>query len=176
MLDILRFSGYNTAVQAIECGLPRVTREGRFLRGRLACRKGRRRYYRGRCQLWSNYDRTVQDHAGRHNLRLRTRTQGYCEVSPYYCEPECSFVRMLSWRAERHHKLPPKRRGRALARLSRGSLSNPSISRAKNYVDKSFAQNITDAPNVATLASRNTFSRQASTRFCSVFVIGSPPQ
>jgi hypothetical protein len=28
----------------------------------------------------------------------------------------------------------------------------------------------------AALASRNTFSRQASTRFCSVFVIGSPPQ
>jgi len=36
MLDTIGFSGYNTAVQAIECGLPVVTREGRFLRGRLA--------------------------------------------------------------------------------------------------------------------------------------------
>ena len=36
MLDTIGFSGYNTAVQAIECGLPPVTREGRFLRGRLA--------------------------------------------------------------------------------------------------------------------------------------------
>jgi len=36
MLDTIGFSGYNTVVQAIECGLPLVTREGRFLRGRLA--------------------------------------------------------------------------------------------------------------------------------------------
>lgn len=36
MLDTIGFSGYNTAVQAIECCLPLVTREGRFLRGRLA--------------------------------------------------------------------------------------------------------------------------------------------
>jgi protein O-GlcNAc transferase len=36
MLDTIGFSGYNTAVQAIECGLPVVTREGQFLRGRLA--------------------------------------------------------------------------------------------------------------------------------------------
>lgn len=36
LLDTIGFSGYNTAVQAIECGLPVVTREGRFLRGRLA--------------------------------------------------------------------------------------------------------------------------------------------
>jgi predicted O-linked N-acetylglucosamine transferase (SPINDLY family) len=36
MLDTVGFSGYNTAVQALECGLPLVTREGRFLRGRLA--------------------------------------------------------------------------------------------------------------------------------------------
>jgi protein O-GlcNAc transferase len=34
LLDTIGFSGYNTAVQAIECGLPLVTREGRFLRGR----------------------------------------------------------------------------------------------------------------------------------------------
>ena len=36
MLDTLGFSGFNTAMQAVECGLPIVTREGRFLRGRLA--------------------------------------------------------------------------------------------------------------------------------------------
>ncbi len=36
MPDTIGFSSYNTAVQAIECGLPLVTREGRFLRGLLA--------------------------------------------------------------------------------------------------------------------------------------------
>jgi predicted O-linked N-acetylglucosamine transferase (SPINDLY family) len=35
-LDTLGFSGFNTAMQAIECGLPIVTRAGRFMRGRLA--------------------------------------------------------------------------------------------------------------------------------------------
>jgi len=35
-LDTIGFSGFNTAQQALECGLPIVTREGRFLRGRLA--------------------------------------------------------------------------------------------------------------------------------------------
>jgi protein O-GlcNAc transferase len=34
-LDTIGFSGYNTAIQAIESSLPLVTREGRFLRGRL---------------------------------------------------------------------------------------------------------------------------------------------
>jgi predicted O-linked N-acetylglucosamine transferase (SPINDLY family) len=35
-LDTIGFSGFNTAMQAVECGLPVVTREGRFMRGRLA--------------------------------------------------------------------------------------------------------------------------------------------
>jgi len=35
-LDTIGFSGYNTAVQAVQRTLPIVTREGRFLRGRLA--------------------------------------------------------------------------------------------------------------------------------------------
>jgi protein O-GlcNAc transferase len=35
-LDTIGFSGFNTALQALECGLPIVAREGRFLRGRLA--------------------------------------------------------------------------------------------------------------------------------------------
>lgn len=35
-LDTIGFSGYNTAMQAVECALPVVAYEGRFLRGRLA--------------------------------------------------------------------------------------------------------------------------------------------
>jgi len=35
-LDTIGFSGFNTAMQAVECGLPIVTKEGRFMRGRLA--------------------------------------------------------------------------------------------------------------------------------------------
>jgi len=35
-LDTFGFSGFTTAMQAIECGLPIVTMEGRFMRGRLA--------------------------------------------------------------------------------------------------------------------------------------------
>jgi protein O-GlcNAc transferase len=35
-LDTLGFSGFNSALQAIECGLPIAAWEGRFLRGRLA--------------------------------------------------------------------------------------------------------------------------------------------
>lgn len=35
-LDTIGFSGFNTAMQAVECGLPIVTKEGCFLRGRLA--------------------------------------------------------------------------------------------------------------------------------------------
>jgi protein O-GlcNAc transferase len=36
MLDTLGFSGFNTALQGIECGLPVLAREGEFMRGRLA--------------------------------------------------------------------------------------------------------------------------------------------
>jgi predicted O-linked N-acetylglucosamine transferase (SPINDLY family) len=35
-LDTMGFSGFNTAMQSIECGLPIAAYEGRFLRGRLA--------------------------------------------------------------------------------------------------------------------------------------------
>jgi predicted O-linked N-acetylglucosamine transferase (SPINDLY family) len=35
-LDTIGFSGFNSAMQAVECGLPLVTREGRFMRGRFA--------------------------------------------------------------------------------------------------------------------------------------------
>jgi protein O-GlcNAc transferase len=36
MLDTLGFSGFNTALQGIECGLPVLAYEGEFMRGRLA--------------------------------------------------------------------------------------------------------------------------------------------
>jgi protein O-GlcNAc transferase len=36
MLDTLGFSGFNTAIQGIECGLPVLAYEGEFMRGRLA--------------------------------------------------------------------------------------------------------------------------------------------
>ena len=36
LLDTLGFSGFNTALQALECGLPVVAFEGEFMRGRLA--------------------------------------------------------------------------------------------------------------------------------------------
>ena len=36
MLDTLDFSGFNTALQAVECGLPYLAFEGAFMRGRLA--------------------------------------------------------------------------------------------------------------------------------------------
>jgi len=35
-LDTIGFSGFNTAMQAVECGLPMVTVEGKFMRGRFA--------------------------------------------------------------------------------------------------------------------------------------------
>ena len=35
-LDTIGFSGFNTAIQAAQCGIPIVTREGLFMRGRLA--------------------------------------------------------------------------------------------------------------------------------------------
>jgi predicted O-linked N-acetylglucosamine transferase (SPINDLY family) len=33
-MDTIGFSGFNSAMQAVECGLPVVTREGKFMRGR----------------------------------------------------------------------------------------------------------------------------------------------
>ena len=38
-LDTIGFSGFNTAMQAVECTLPIVTREGSFLSGRLGKRR-----------------------------------------------------------------------------------------------------------------------------------------
>ena len=49
----LGFSGFNTVMQAVECGLPVVTLRGEFLRGRLGsgikrARRGARRHRRPR--------------------------------------------------------------------------------------------------------------------------------
>jgi predicted O-linked N-acetylglucosamine transferase (SPINDLY family) len=35
-LDTIGFSGFNTAMQGVECAAPIVTKDGRFMRGRLA--------------------------------------------------------------------------------------------------------------------------------------------
>lgn len=42
MLDTIGFSGFNTAMQAFECGLPVVAFEGEFMRGRFASALARR--------------------------------------------------------------------------------------------------------------------------------------
>src|SRR5258708_34245278 len=42
LLDTIGFSGFNTAMQAVECGLPIVAWEGRFMRGRFASGVGKR--------------------------------------------------------------------------------------------------------------------------------------
>lgn len=36
LLDTIGFSGFNTAMQAVQCGLPIVTKEGQYMRGRFA--------------------------------------------------------------------------------------------------------------------------------------------
>jgi predicted O-linked N-acetylglucosamine transferase (SPINDLY family) len=36
LLDTIGFSGFNTAMQAVQCGLPMVTKEGQYMRGRFA--------------------------------------------------------------------------------------------------------------------------------------------
>ena len=75
-LDTVGFSGFNTAVQAVECGLPLVTREGRFMRGRLASGILRRM---GLSELIARSEedyvaltvRLVRDHAYREQVRER---------------------------------------------------------------------------------------------------------
>jgi len=75
-LDTIGFSGFNTAIQAVECGLPVVTREGRFMRGRLASGILRRM---GVTELIVDTDeayvdlavRLARDAEYRHDIRLR---------------------------------------------------------------------------------------------------------
>jgi protein O-GlcNAc transferase len=78
-LDTLGFSGFNTALQAAECALPLVTREGRFMRGRLASGIVRRM---GLNELVVRSDkeyvalaaRLAQDGAYRESIRSRMRS------------------------------------------------------------------------------------------------------
>jgi hypothetical protein len=70
------FSGFNTAMQAVQCGLPMVTREGRFMRGRFASGILRRM---GLSELVAGSEedyvaltvKLVQDAAYRHSVRTR---------------------------------------------------------------------------------------------------------
>ena len=78
-LDTIGFSGFNTAMQAIECGLPIVTREGHFMRGRLASGILRRM---GITELIANTEdeyielavKLVQDAGYRNYIRHRIET------------------------------------------------------------------------------------------------------
>lgn len=75
-LDTLGFSGFNTAIQAIECGLPVITQEGRFMRGRLASgilnRMGLSELVAGNKQDYvEKVVRMVQDSPYREGMRKR---------------------------------------------------------------------------------------------------------
>ncbi len=89
-LDTLGFSGFNTALQAAECALPVVTREGRFMRGRLASGLLRRM---GLDELVARSDedyvalaaRLAQDGAYRESIRGRMRSSQhvlFADLSP----------------------------------------------------------------------------------------------
>lgn len=79
MLDTVGFSGFNTALQALECGLPVVANEGRFLRGRLA--SGMLRHM-GLDELVATNERQYVELAvdlagsGESRARLRQRIEG----------------------------------------------------------------------------------------------------
>jgi protein O-GlcNAc transferase len=75
-LDTVGFSGFNTALQAVRCGLPVVAREGRFLRGRLAAgmlrHMGVGELVAASDQAWVELAVAVANDAGRRE-RLRQR-------------------------------------------------------------------------------------------------------
>jgi predicted O-linked N-acetylglucosamine transferase (SPINDLY family) len=73
-LDTIGFSGFNTAMQAVEAGIPIVTREGRFMRGRLASgilkRMGLEELVAGSEQDYVQLAvRLIQDHRYRERVR-----------------------------------------------------------------------------------------------------------
>jgi predicted O-linked N-acetylglucosamine transferase (SPINDLY family) len=89
-LDTIGFSGFNTALQAVQAGLPIVTREGRFLRGRFASGILKRM---GLSELVAASDESYVDLAeriardGAHRERLRASIEGarqslYRDVAP----------------------------------------------------------------------------------------------
>ena len=80
-LDTIGFSGFNTAMQALECGLPVVAHEGRFLRSRLASGPLRRA---GLSELVAESDEAYIEAAVRlaraesYRVALRTRIATAC--------------------------------------------------------------------------------------------------
>ena len=64
-LDTLGFSGFNTALQAVECDLPLVAYEGRFMRGRLAS---------AILRSMSHHDQVAQDEPTYVDLAVRLAT------------------------------------------------------------------------------------------------------
>jgi predicted O-linked N-acetylglucosamine transferase (SPINDLY family) len=77
-LDTIGFSGFNTALQAVQAGLPIVTREGRFLRGRFASgilkRMGISELVAASDQLYVDLaERMVRDGACRERLAARIK-------------------------------------------------------------------------------------------------------
>jgi predicted O-linked N-acetylglucosamine transferase (SPINDLY family) len=79
-LDTIGFSGFNTAMQAVEAGAPIVTREGRFMRGRLASgilkRMGLRDFVAGSDEEYVQLAlRLIQDDAYRARARELIETR-----------------------------------------------------------------------------------------------------
>lgn len=77
-LDTTGFSGFNTAMQAVECNLPIVTRDGRFMRGRLASgilkRMGMQELIAANDEEYVHLAvRLAEDAAYRERIRLRMR-------------------------------------------------------------------------------------------------------
>jgi len=89
-LDTIGFSGFNTAMQAIECGLPIVTLEGHFMRGRFASgilrRLGARELIAQDREGYVDLAvRLVQDKPFSQNLRRHIaehRSTLYCDLAP----------------------------------------------------------------------------------------------
>jgi protein O-GlcNAc transferase len=99
MLDTLGFSGFNTALQAIECGLPVVAHEGEFMRGRLASGILRRM---GLPELVATTDedfiqmviQLAEDASKRKELRLELAKR--CEILFQDLEPVRALERCLT--------------------------------------------------------------------------------
>ena len=85
-LDTIGFSGFNTAMQAVECGLPIVTREGQFMRGRLASGILRRMGLRELIvptedEYVARAVKVVQDREYREQIRNRLETSRHVAVA-----------------------------------------------------------------------------------------------
>ena len=110
MLDTLGFSGFNTALQAVECGLPVVAREGEFMRGRLASGIMRRV---GLPELVATTDedfiqiaiRLAADASRRKELRLELTNR--CKILFHDVEPVRALEHCLAEAIVRSRNAPP---------------------------------------------------------------------